>query len=98
MLSAKSELVYVSGLFEILGGIGMLVSRTRKIAGWGLIALLIAVFPANISMALKASRFPHIPELLLWLRLPLQPVLIFWVWKCMNGKKKEPNEAENDSK
>lgn len=89
ILPARSELVYISGLFEILGGIGILVPRSRTFAGWGLIALLIAVFPANINMAMKASQFPKIPELLLWLRLPLQPVLIYWAWKCMNGEKKD---------
>lgn len=94
VLPAKSELVYVSGFFEILGGIGILVQRTRKLAGWGLIALLIAVFPANINMAMNASLFPKIPELLLWLRLPLQPVLIYWVWKCMNEKKTDPVNSE----
>jgi Predicted membrane protein len=91
VLPAKTELVYISGLFEILGGIGMLVARTRAIAGWGLIALLIAVFPANINMAMNSNQFPKIPELLLWLRLPLQPVLIYWVWKCMMSKKEEPD-------
>lgn len=88
-LPAKAELVYISGLFEILGGIGILVTRTGRFAGWGLIALLIAVFPANINMAVNAHQFPKIPEILLWLRLPLQPVLIYWVWKCMNIKKRD---------
>lgn len=86
VIPAKSELVYLSGFFEILGGIGILVPQTRRFAGWGLIALLLAVFPANVNMALKAHQFPRIPEILLWLRLPLQPVLIYWVWNCMKTR------------
>lgn len=74
------ELVYLSGLLEILGGFGLLLTRTRKLAGIALIALLIAVFPANINMALNNQQFANIPVALLWLRLPLQFVLIAWVW------------------
>ncbi len=76
-------LVYVSGVCEALGGAGLLVPRVRKAAGWGLIALYVAVFPANINMAI--SNMPiggrHYP-VLLWLRLPLQGVLIAWAWWC----------------
>jgi uncharacterized membrane protein len=78
------EIVYISGVFEILGGCGILIPRLRRAAGWGLIALLIAVFPANLHMAIndvyvngKAT-----PPLLLWLRLPMQLVFIVWVWWC----------------
>ena len=55
------EAVYLSGLFEILGGVGVLIARTRSIAGWGLLALLIAVYPANIYMALTPEALPDIP-------------------------------------
>ena len=79
-LDYKLTLVYVSGVFEILGGLAVLIPKTRKLAGIGLIALLIAVFPANINMALNSQNFPNIPNTLLWLRLPLQFVLIGWVW------------------
>lgn len=74
-------LVYLSGLCEILGGVGVLVPRLRRAAGRGLIALLIAVFPANVHMALNHSRIEglSIAPALLWLRLPLQLVLIGWV-------------------
>src|SRR5690349_16468903 len=67
-------LVYVSGLFEILGGIGLLIPRTRRVAAWGLIALLVAVFPANVYMAMNEIPFGDgpTPPLLLWLRLPMQ--------------------------
>ncbi|MBA2734276.1 MAG: DoxX family membrane protein [Acidobacteria bacterium] len=77
-------LIYLSGVCEIAGGIGVLLPRSRRIAGYGLIALLIAVFPANIYMAvnhLGVSGTP-LPDWLLWLRLPLQAVLILWVWVC----------------
>ncbi len=72
-------LVYLSGAAEILGGIGVLVPSLRVWAGWGLIALLVAVFPANIYMALAPAKFGIAP-VWLWLRLPLQFVLIAWVW------------------
>lgn len=74
------ELVYISGVCEIIGGLGILIPRLRKPAGIGLIALLIAVFPANIHMALNSEKFVNFPALVLWLRLPLQFVLIAWVW------------------
>ena len=75
-------LVIISGLGEIAGGIALLIRPLRRTAGWGLIALLIAVFPANLLMALEPRRIPdiHFPQWALWLRLPLQAVLIVWVW------------------
>ncbi|WP_028567278.1 DoxX family protein [Salisaeta longa] len=73
-------LVYISGVFEIAGGAGLLVSTWRPLAGWGLILLLIAVFPANVHMALHPAAFRPIPAWALYLRLPLQVVLIAWVY------------------
>ena len=73
-------LVYVSGFFEVLGGVGLAVPRLRRAAGWGLIALLVAVFPANVDMLMHAEQFPAIPVWALLARLPLQGVLIAWVW------------------
>jgi uncharacterized membrane protein len=78
-LPYKKELVYVSGFFEILGGVGLLVPQTRKAAGIGLLALLFAVFPANINMAVNKIDFGVIPTWLLWARLPLQFLLMFAV-------------------
>jgi uncharacterized membrane protein len=77
-------LVYISGFFEILGGCGMLIPPLRRIAGWGLIALLIAVFPANLHMALNnvQPEGTSLSPLVLWLRLPFQLVFIVWVWWC----------------
>jgi len=75
-------LVKISGVFEVLGGIGILVQRTRKWAGYGLIALCIAVLPANIHMATNPDQFAEIPVLLLYLRLPLQALVIWVIWKA----------------
>jgi uncharacterized membrane protein len=74
-------LVQVCGVAQILGGIGVLVTATRWFSGWGLIVLLIAVFPANLHVALQGHMqgFDFSP-VMLWLRLPLQLVLISWVW------------------
>ena len=73
-------LVQVSGVAEILGGVGVLVPATRRPAAWGLIALLVAVFPANFYMALDHERWPLIPQWMLWARLPLQLPLLAWAW------------------
>ena len=80
-LPAKRELVYASGLAEIVGGAGVLHPATRRAAGWWLIATLIAIFPANVHMAFNAERYRPIPAPLLWLRLPLQALLIAWAWR-----------------
>ncbi|MCR2747614.1 DoxX family protein [Limnobacter parvus] len=81
-LSDPDALVKVSGVFEILGGIGILIERTRKWAGWGLIALCMAVLPANIHMAMNPDQFSNIPVALLYLRLPLQALIIWFIWKA----------------
>jgi uncharacterized membrane protein len=78
-------LVYISGVFEFLGGAGVLIPAVRSWAGIGLILLLIAVFPANIQMLLSALGSKRASSLYvagLWARLPLQFVLIWWVWKA----------------
>jgi uncharacterized membrane protein len=76
--------VYLSGVLEIAGGVGLLIPRTRRAAGFGLILLLIAVWPANLQMVLaaRAAEQPLWHEALLWLRLPLQLVLIWWAWRA----------------
>ena len=75
-------LVAISGIAEMIGGAGLLIRPLRRAAGFGLIALLIAVFPANLYMAVHPERFAdlHVAAWLLWARLPLQGVLIAWVW------------------
>lgn len=76
------ELVYASGVFEILGGLGLIHPRTRRLAGWGLIALLVAIFPANLNMAVNHLPLGGqvVPEWALWGRLPLQVVFVLWAW------------------
>jgi uncharacterized membrane protein len=77
-----ATLVRVSGVAEIAGGVGALVPRTRRLAGFGLIALLAAVFPANVYMALNPAKFPKIPAWALYARLPLQPLMMWWAWRA----------------
>ncbi|AUB40721.1 putative membrane protein [Nostoc flagelliforme CCNUN1] len=75
-------LVYLSGFYEILGGIGLLVPPVSQAAAWGLLALFIAVYPANIYMAVNLIKIEHIPNSP-WVhvvRLPFQAVLIAWAW------------------
>lgn len=73
-------LVYLSGLCEIALGILLLIPKFTIFAGWGLIALLLAVFPANIHMAVNSQLFPEFNPTILWLRLPLQFGLIAWAY------------------
>jgi uncharacterized membrane protein len=77
-LPAHLELVQLSGLFEILGGVAVLVPALRGPAGWGLVLLLVAVFPANLHMALHPELFPEVSALALYARLPLQVLFIAW--------------------
>lgn len=82
-LPAHRALVLISGAAEIAGGIGVLtpVPTIRRAAAWGLVALLIAVLPANIYMITGHANFPNIPTFIGWLRLPLQLPLIYWAWR-----------------
>jgi len=77
-------MVYLSGVAEIAGGAGLLIPSLRRAAAWGLVALLIAVFPANVYMALDRVRVTAnpLPDWLLWARLPVQLLLIWWVLWC----------------
>jgi uncharacterized membrane protein len=79
-LPAHLELVCLSGVFEIAGGIGVLIPRFRVLAGRGLILLLLAVFPANLHMALHPELFPEMQGSALYARLPLQLVFIVWAY------------------
>jgi uncharacterized membrane protein len=73
-------LVAISGVAELAGGIGLLIPATRKAAATGLIVLLVAVWPANIYMAIDAGHFTSVaPAWVIWLRVPLQLLLIWWV-------------------
>jgi uncharacterized membrane protein len=74
--------VAVSGVAEILGGLAVLPVTTRRWAGPGLIAILAAIFPANLYMARSPERFPTIPRWALYARLPLQPMMMWWAWRA----------------
>lgn len=86
-LPAPAGLVALSGIAECGLGLLALSSRHQKVAGWGLLALLVAVFPANLHMALHPDRFPAVPEPFLWLRLPFQPLLMAAVWWTLLKKR-----------
>jgi uncharacterized membrane protein len=79
-LPAHRELVYASGIAELAGGAGVLFAKTKRPAGWWLMATLVAIFPANVEMAVHAERFKQFPPAALWARLPFQAVLIAWAW------------------
>ncbi len=78
-----SELIFLSGVAEVMIGVGLLVPRARVLAAWGAIALLVAVYPANIHQALADVQIgnpPHSVGALRWIRLPLQFVLMAWAY------------------
>ena len=85
-LPSSLMLIYISGVAEILGGVGVFVPdgfvfpRTRVAAAWGIVALLIAVLPVHINMCLHPEEFPAIPLWVIWLRLSLELPLIGWAW------------------
>lgn len=82
-LPAPLAIVYVSGVFEILGAIGLLVPQTRRFSALGLLALFVAVFPANVNMAvhhITPTGAAPMPEWAAWARLPLQGLLLWWAW------------------
>jgi len=78
--------VEISGIAEVAGGIAVIPPPTRGFARWWLIALLVAVFPANVHMAVNPEQIEGlddgIPRWLLWARLPLQPLAVLWVWRA----------------
>ena len=80
-IPAPLLMVYLSGFFEILGGAGLILPGTKRIAAYGLIALLLAVFPANVYVALNNVQLGGFMSYSFyqWLRLPLQFVLIWWI-------------------
>ncbi|HEX5224058.1 MAG TPA: hypothetical protein VFW29_02905 [Solirubrobacteraceae bacterium] len=84
----KGPVVRVSGVAEVLGGVGVLLPVTRRAAGAALIVLLAAIFPANLYMAREPERFTlpgsgrPIPRWALFARLPLQPLMMWWAWRA----------------
>ena len=88
ILPAASLLVVVSGIAEIALGTLVMMPATRRIAAWGLVALLIAVYPANVYQALYRPELVDPPawmgqpsQAALWVRLPMQFVLVYWAWR-----------------
>ncbi len=81
-LPYPEAIVYISGLFEILGGIGLLIPLVSQAAAWGLVLLLIAVYPANINMAVNNIHLDNVPDgdWFQAIRLPFQFVLIAWAY------------------
>ena len=88
-------LVLASGALEVAGGLGLLVPRLRRAAGWGLVLLLAAVFPANVHMALHPDRYPGLPPALLWGRLPLQALAIWWVLAATRARTQPPRAVRS---
>ncbi len=76
------EIVYLSGVFEILGAIGILIPATRRWAGIGLFLLVVCVSPANIHMWLHPDLFPDVPKAFLSARLVVQVALLWLIWWC----------------
>ena len=74
------DLVYLSGMFEIVLGAMLFIRQARVLAAWGLIALIIAVFPANIHMAMNPGLYPEFSPAALLVRLPLQGILVAWAY------------------
>lgn len=101
-LPAHRELVLLSGAAEIAGGLGLLVPQSRggqpgRAAAWGVVALLIAVFPANLTMVTEHSRFPGVPLWAAWARLPLQLPLLWWAWRYTRPPGEEVGRREHSS-
>jgi uncharacterized membrane protein len=73
-----SALHLIAGFFEVVLGVMLLIQRFQRLAAWGLIALLLAIYPANIHMAVNHHLYPELPMVFHWIRLPMQFVLIAW--------------------
>jgi uncharacterized membrane protein len=83
----RREVVAISGIAEIAGGLAIAHPATRRLGRWWLLALLTAVFPANVHMAVspeqvKGLDLRRVPRWTLWARLPLQPLAMLWVWRA----------------
>ena len=80
-IPAQGLMVQLSGVLEVVLGVLLLIPQVSQLAAWGLIALLVAVFPANLHMALNADQFSEMPVIGLWIRLPIQGLLIYWAYR-----------------
>ena len=81
-LPAHEALVAISGVFELLLGVAVFIPKFRALAGWGLVALLIAILPANVWMATEGIQPPgmEMSPTAAWVRVAMQAVLIYWAW------------------
>lgn len=93
-LSYPKELVIISGIFELLGAVGILVPKTRLFAGYGLIALVIAVYPANINMALHPEKYSDMSTTFLYGRLPFQFLFIWFIWWAIAPERTRHNSVD----
>ena len=80
-LPAHRELVVASGALAAVGGVGVLIPAAQRVAAWGLVAWLIAVYPANVWMVQHADRYRMAPEWMLWARLPFQVPMVWFAWR-----------------
>ena len=97
-LPYPEAIVYISGFFEILGGIGLLVPFVSQAAAWGLVLLLIAVYPANINMAVNNIHLDNIPDgnWFQAIRLPFQFVLIAWAYWYTKPDRQSEGDRQGD--
>ncbi len=87
LASRRREIVAISGAAELAGAAAVLHPASRRGGRWWLLALLVAVFPANVHMAVNPEQVPgldlrRVPRWALWARLPLQPLIMLWVWRA----------------
>lgn len=79
-IPAHEAMVALSGIAEILLGAAILVPRTQRLAAWGIIAMLIVFLPVHVYMLVNPELFPDVPVAFLWLRFPIQGLLVLWAW------------------
>lgn len=94
---APQAAVDISGAAEIAGGIGLLIPPLRRPAALGLLTLLVAVFPANVQVARHGWPGTNVPQWALWARLPMQPLLMWWVWRAAVRKPRAGKHTESAS-
>lgn len=90
-LPYHAELVAITGVFELLGAVGILLARTRLAAGYCLMAFMLAVLPVHIHMSVNAQHFSDTPALILHFRIALQFVFIAFVWWAISPERKSEN-------
>ena len=93
-IPAHGMLVGLSGVAEIVLGLALLLSLTQRLAAWGIIAMLVAFLPVHVHMLVNAELFPDAPIVFLWIRFPLQALLILLAWWYTHP---DPSSAEQNS-